>query len=381
MSPNHPSGEVSIIPLLGIPEVLPHHDLGALLRTALDAAGLRLQHGDVLVISSKIVSKSQGLRVQPNCGAEAGAESHDDQASREALVLSQSDRVVAERVTPTGMTRIVASHAGPVLAAAGVDDSNVGPHGGSLVLPTDPDLAARTLYAGLLSAFAPLPLPQIGVIISDTAGRPWREGQVDFALGACGVHVLDDLRGGGHADVDGHVLQATARAIADEIAAAADLVKAKTRSVPAALVRGLAPRATASPGAAGARSMIRTGPGDWFALGSLEAVRASLGAPPGSIAATLVGVASTAAEPDSARAQRVVDLALLGSEPLVEPDGVRICDDVIEVSIADAFARGRIAARLEVALHSERLRHFSVRPLSSEAGVSAAPSAGPSSAD
>lgn len=378
MSPNHPSDEVSIIPLLGIPEVLPHHDLGALLRTALDAAGLRLRHGDVLVISSKIVSKSQGLRVQPDRGA--GAESYDDRANREALVLSQSDRVVAERATPTGMTRIVASHAGPVLAAAGVDDSNVGPHGGSLVLPADPDLAARTLYAGLLSAFAPLPLPKIGVIISDTAGRPWREGQVDFALGACGVHVLDDLRGGGHADVDGRALQATARAIADEIAAAADLVKAKTRSVPAALVRGLAPT-TASPGAAGARSMIRTGPGDWFALGSLEAVRASLGAPPGSAAATSVGVASTAAEPDSARAKRVVDLALLGNEPLVEPDGVRICDDVIEVSIADAFARGRIAARLEVALHSERLTHFSVRPLSSAAGVSAAPSAGPSSAD
>ncbi len=364
-------GEVRIVPLVGIPEVLPHHDVATLVRDALDAAELVLHDGDVLVVSSKIVSKAQGLRVhiEPGqSGARDGAPTLDD------LVLSQSVRVVAERQTPAGMTRIVASSAGPVMAAAGVDSSNTGPYGGALVLPADPDLAARSLYAGLLGAFAPTPLPRIAVVISDTAGRPWREGQVDFALGTCAVQVLDDRRGGEHTDVDGRPLQVTARAIADEIAAAADLVKGKTREVPAALIRGLPLSVVGSPGAQGARSMIRTGSGDWFALGAVEAVRTSLGVPPGSEAATTVGVASSGAEVESSRMQRAIDVALFCDGPLSHPDAVTGRDGVVDVRIADDYLRGRIAARIEVALHSEHLVHYRVRALSAEADGCAEPS-------
>lgn len=369
-------GEVRVVPLLGIPEVLPHHDVAQLVRVALEVAELVLRDGDVLVISSKIVSKAQGLRVQSESEQPAGpgvAPTRDD------LVLSQSERVVAERRTPVGMTRIVASAAGPVMAAAGVDDSNTGPYGGSLVLPADPDLAARSLYAGLLSAYAPAPLPQIAVIISDTAGRPWREGQIDFALGTCAVQVLDDMRGGDHTDVDGRPLQVTARAIADEIAAAADLVKGKTQQVPAALIRGLPLSVIAGPGAAGARSMLRSGPGDWFALGTVEAIRTSLGVPPGSAAADATGVASSGPEPEGTRAQRAVDVALIMDGPLNHRDTVTVRDGngTIDVRIADDYLRGRIAARVEVALHSEHLPRYRVRALSTEADEFGEPSVAP----
>lgn len=376
--PQAEHAEVRVVPLLGIPEVLPHHDLAALLRAALDGAGLDLRDGDVVVVSSKIVSKAQGLRVQ------LGDEEHrggSTDASPESLVLSQTARVVAERRTPGGMTRIVAAHAGPVLAGAGVDQSNTGPLGGSLVLPTDPDGAARSVYAGLLRAYAPSPLPQIAVVISDTAGRPWREGQVDFALGACGVQVLDDLRGGTHVDVDGRPLQVTARAVADEIAAAADLVKGKTSHIPAALVRGLPLSLIGDPRAAGAGSMVRTGTADWFALGTVEAVRSSLAAPPGTSVADQVGVASSGPEPLDVRAQRAVDVALVTDDPLTEPDSVLIGDGVIEVRIADAYLRGRIVARVEVALHSEHLAHYCVRPISAAADGRVEPSSGLCAAD
>ncbi|MGB3257152.1 MAG: coenzyme F420-0:L-glutamate ligase [Ornithinimicrobium sp.] len=371
-------GEVRVIPLTSIPEVLPQHDLATLLREALGAAGLELRDGDVLVVSSKIVSKAQGLRVHSNPGPHhdvCGAPTTDE------LVLSQTARVVAERRTPAGMTRIVASVSGPVMAAAGVDSSNVGPHGGSLVLPEDPDLAARMLYAGLLSAFAPHPLPRIAVVISDTAGRPWRDGQVDFALGACAVTVLDDLRGAGNADVDGRPLRVTARAVADEIAAASDLVKGKTQHVPAALVRGLPLSVVGSPGAQGARSLIRGGSADWFALGTVEAVRSSLGVPPGSEAARAVGVASTSTETFRVRAQRAVGVALAGQARLEHPDVVTVSDQCVQVSIADDYLRGRIVARIEVALHSEHLADLEVRELSASAGECAEPSSDPDADD
>jgi coenzyme F420-0:L-glutamate ligase / coenzyme F420-1:gamma-L-glutamate ligase len=328
------AGTLSVIPLHDIPEVEQHHDLGRLLRNALDRAGVTVQTGDVLVVSGKLVSKAWGLRT--------------DATDRDAVVLAQSRRVVAERRSPSGTTRVVEALAGPVLAAAGVDASNTGPRGGLLLLPDDPDLAARALYAGLLHAYAPAPLPEIGVVVSDTAGRPWREGQVDFALGACGVAVLDDLRGG--EDVDGRPLRVTSRAVADEIAAAADLVKGKSAAVPAALVRGLPEGTVTRPGAPGAAHLVRTGPGDWFGLGRVEAVRSALGAPPGSAAATQVGIASVLPEPETDRVSRAVALAMLGSDGRaeVEDTGTVLC-----IRCADPYERGRLAARLEVALHSE----------------------------
>jgi coenzyme F420-0:L-glutamate ligase/coenzyme F420-1:gamma-L-glutamate ligase len=331
------SGPVTVVALTGIPEVEPHHDLGLLLRQALEATGLTLAQGDVVVVSSKLVSKAWGLRT--------------DEPDRDAVVLGQSRRVVAERRSPMGTTRIVESLAGPVLAAAGVDASNTGARAGLLLLPDDPDLAARAVYAGLLTAYAPRPLPEIGVVLSDTAGRPWREGQVDFALGACGVAVLDDLRGG--ADADGRELSVTARAVADEIAAAADLVKGKASGVPAALVRGLPPGTVTQPGGPGAAHLVRTGPGDWFALGRVEAVRAALGAAPGTPEAEQVGIASVAAEPRPVKVARAVALALLRSTP----PATEVLDTGTSLLVrgGDAYQRGRIAARLEVALHAEGL--------------------------
>lgn len=338
---------LTITPLHGIPEVQPHHDLGVLLRESLDRAALVLQEDDVVVVSSKLISKAWGLRV------------HDTE--RDDVVRSQSRRVVAERRIPTGMTRVVESVAGPVLAAAGIDASNTGPSGGLLLLPEDPDLSARALYAALLSAYAPAPLPQIGIVVSDTAGRPWRQGQADFALGACGVSVLEDLRG--EHDADGRRLSVTARALADEIAAAADLVKGKTGGVPAALVRGLPQGTVGAPGLPGAAHLVRAGPDDWFAHGATEAVRAALGVPPGSAAADRVGVADVAPETADVRMSRAIALALWEPAEAATPDAVQIDpgEHGVQVSCADPYQRGRLCARLEVALHAEGLAGLAVR--------------------
>lgn len=353
-----PLGTITIQPLTGLPEVTQGVDLGALIGKALHEAGTRLLDGDVLVVSSKVVSKSLGLR------------EHGDRA---AAVLRQSRRVHAERRTPAGTTRVVESLAGPVMAAAGVDASNTGPEGGLLLLPPDPDLAARQVYAGLLAAWAPAPLPRVGVLITDTAGRPWRDGQVDFALGACGLSVLDDLRG--EVDVDGRALEVTRRAVADELAAAADLVKGKSWSVPVALVRGLGLETVGDVGEQGARRLVRTGADDWFRLGAVEAVRAALGAPPGSTAAEAVGIPAAAPEPLHDRVQRAVRLALLGEpegtavhvEQLPGPGTATTTDHAVRLVVRPTdvppresgdYAAGRLTARLEMALHAEQLQNL-----------------------
>ncbi|WP_109474210.1 coenzyme F420-0:L-glutamate ligase [Ornithinimicrobium cavernae] len=325
---------VTIHPLHGIPEITAGDHLGEVLRDALAHAGLTLEDGDVLAVSSKIVSKAHDLR-EPDDG-------------RAESVLRHSRRIVAERRAPSGTTRVVEALAGPVMAGAGIDGSNTGPDGRLLVLPHDPDLAARQLYADLLTAYGQ-PLPRIGIVVTDTAGRPWRAGQTDFALGACAVAVLDDLRGS--TDVDGRPLAVTSRAVADEIAAAADLVKGKASGVPAALVRGLPEGTVTGPGAAGARALVRTGAGDWFGLGAAEAVRSALGVAPGTPAADSVGVASVAPEEYADRLARAVRLARHGEQPAT----VRETPHGLVVEAADPFVAGRVCARLEVALASEGL--------------------------
>ncbi|WP_238154477.1 coenzyme F420-0:L-glutamate ligase [Ornithinimicrobium sufpigmenti] len=323
------SGAVQLLPLTGVPEVPQGADVAGLLSTALEPWG-GLRDGDILVVSGKVLSKAYGLR---------------DHAPREEAVARHTVRVVAERTTAHGTTQVVESVAGPVLAAAGVDASNTGPAGGVLLLPEDPDGAARDLHRKLAER---TPGVTFGLVLSDTAGRAWRAGQTDFALGAHGVQVVDDLRGG--TDADGRPLAVTARAVGDELAAAADLVKGKAEAVPAALVRGLA--ALVDPSATGARSLVRTGPGDWFALGHREAVRAALGAAPGTEQARAVGVPDVAPEPADARAARAVRLALLdhhGAEVGGEPGSGYV------VRAADPVLAGRVAARLEVALAGEGL--------------------------
>lgn len=241
------------IPVAGIPQVARGDDVAVLTLAALAALGEDLVDGDILAVSSKVVSKALGL-------TRTGM-------SREEVIAEQTVRVVAERRTPRGVTRIVESRSGPVLAAAGVDASNVEP-GVLLVLPADPDAAARDLRARFAAATG----LRLGVVVTDTAGRPWRDGQTDIAIGAAGVLPLDDLRGG--TDPYGNPLEVTVRAVADEIAAFADLAKGKLDGVPVAVVRGLAQLVTDDDGP-GARSLLRTPETDWFRLGHEEAARAA----------------------------------------------------------------------------------------------------------
>lgn len=332
---------LSVLPVTGLGEVAAGDDLAGLLVSTSGALGLGLGAGDCLVVSSKVVSKALGLTF---AGERADA------------VVGATVRVVAERATPGGgVTRVVEAVAGPVMAAAGVDASNTGPTGALLLLPADADGEAVRLRSAVLSL---LGLPEdaaFGVVLSDTAGRPWRAGLTDFALGAAGVAVLDDLRGG--VDHDGRPLAVTARAVADELAAAADLVKGKASGVPAAVVRGL-DAAWFSAGAVGARSLVRTGPGDWFALGHVEAVRSALGVPPGSDASEGVGITSVRGQdPLVERVARVVALALHDVPSGSADVGVDERAGTAEVALAadDPYELGRLVTRAEVAAASESL--------------------------
>lgn len=230
--------------LEGIPEVVPGTDLVSMIT---DAVGSTLQHGDVLVVTSKIVSKAEGRIIAA-----------DD---REDAITAETVRVVASRTSPTGhTTRIVENKLGIVSAAAGVDASNT-PHGTVLLLPVDPDASARALAAGLRVALG----VEVGVIISDTLGRAWREGQTDAAIGAGGIHVFEDLRG--QTDAEGRPLVVTMPCVADELASAADLVKGKATRRPVAVVRGRADL-VGSLDLPGARSIVRDPERDMFRLGA-----------------------------------------------------------------------------------------------------------------
>ncbi|MER7049399.1 coenzyme F420-0:L-glutamate ligase [Streptomyces jumonjinensis] len=231
--------------LTGLPEVRPGDDLAQLIA----ATGPELIDGDILVVTSKIVSKAEGRLLAA-----------DD---REAAIDAETVRVVARR----GPLRIVQNRQGLVMAAAGVDASNT-PAGTVLLLPEDPDASARAIRAGLRTALG----VDVGVIVTDTFGRPWRSGLTDVAIGAAGVRVLDDLRGG--TDAHGNPLSATVVATADELAAAADLVKGKTAGLPVAVLRGL-PQLVGEDGASGdgARALVRSPEDDMFRLGTSEAVR------------------------------------------------------------------------------------------------------------
>jgi coenzyme F420-0:L-glutamate ligase/coenzyme F420-1:gamma-L-glutamate ligase len=315
-----------------MPEVPAGADLAALLLAAVERAGERLADGDVLVVSSKVVSKALGLWADPGL-------------DRDDVVAAETRRVVAERRTGDRVTRVVHSVAGPVMAAAGVDASNTGDSDRLLLLPREPDAAAREVRAALRAAGAPA---EVAVVLSDTAGRPWRSGQTDFALGGAGLEVLDDLRGG--RDADGRPLAVTARAVADELAAAADLVKGKVEGVPAALVRGASAWVRTDDGP-GAGALVRTGPGDWFSLGHAEAVRASLGVTPGSPAAAACGIPATHPEPVADRVGRAVRVALHGLDGVAVDAGT----SDVRVSAASPYALGLAVARLAAALWGEGL--------------------------
>jgi coenzyme F420-0:L-glutamate ligase/coenzyme F420-1:gamma-L-glutamate ligase len=328
---------VTLTPLLGLPEVRGGDDLAGLVLKALQHNGIGLVDGDVLVVSSKVVSKAMGLTAIA--------------ADREDVVRSHTVRVLAERMTPSGVARVVESAAGPVMAAAGVDASNTGDESIVLFLPDDPDAVAAEIRGGLQDGWASLSGDHlcVGVVLSDTAGRPWRIGQVDFALGTAGIHVVDDLRGS--TDADGRILLVTERCVADEIAAAADLVKGKATDIPVAHIRGLGRYVQDGEPTTGARELIRTGPGDWFGYGAVEAVRAALGVEPGSATAAEVGIPSIDTEDVATRAARALRAALLACP---EASG-RVDGDTIRLVATDDFALGVAATRAEVALRGEGL--------------------------
>ena len=233
--------------LEGIPEISAGDDLVTMIA---DAAGGALVDGDILVVTSKIVSKAEGRMI------------HAD--DREDAITAETVRVVASRTSASGhVTRIVENRLGIVSAAAGVDASNT-PHGTVLLLPVDPDASARALATGLRERLG----VQIGVIVSDTLGRAWRDGQTDHAIGAGGVTVMEDLRG--QTDAEGRPLVVTMPCVADELAAAADLVKGKASRRPVAVVRGRADLVGALD-LPGARSIVRPAERDFFRLGADEA--------------------------------------------------------------------------------------------------------------
>lgn len=228
--------------LAGLPEVRAGDDLAKLIV----AAGPGLVDGDILLVTSKIVSKAEGRIVEA--------------PDREAAIDAETVRVVARR----GPLRIVETRQGLVMAAAGVDASNT-PSGTALLLPEDSDASARAIRDGLRDALG----VDVGVLVTDTFGRPWRNGLTDVAIGAAGVRVLDDLRGG--TDTHGNPLSATVVALADELAAAGDLVKGKSAGLPVAVVSGLGRLVGET--VDDARAMVRVAADDMFRLGTSEAVR------------------------------------------------------------------------------------------------------------
>jgi coenzyme F420-0:L-glutamate ligase/coenzyme F420-1:gamma-L-glutamate ligase len=246
--------EVLVIGVPGVPEIQPGADLGTLIASAVRNAGLSLAAGDVLAVTHKIVSKAEGRVVRL-------ADVHPSQLARRwgaaagkdprliELALAESTRIVR-------MTRdvlITETKHGFICANSGVDASNVA-HGEAVLLPAAPDLSAARIREGISKSFG----VDIGVVITDTFGRPWREGQVNVAIGVAGLRPLTDYRG--QADVFGRVMQASVIAIADEIASAAELVMGKIATIPVAIVRGTG----AVTGTGTGRELLRAAAEDLF---------------------------------------------------------------------------------------------------------------------
>lgn len=253
------SREIRIIPITGIGDIHPGSDLGIIIYEALRSQNETLQQGDILVVTQKIVSKAEGQTVnleeiQPSAFANSIAEESNKDPRHIEVVLRESKRIVR---MDRGVLISETSH-GFICANAGVDESNVNGTQQLTLLPVDSDRSARILRGRLQELAGEDTRFDIAVIISDTWGRPWRTGQVNMAIGVAGMEALADYRG--QYDPYGYELRASIIAVADELAAAAELVMGKIDRVPVALIRGY----TYTPGPGDARTLIRDKAMDMF---------------------------------------------------------------------------------------------------------------------
>jgi len=298
-------GGLSVLAPDGVPEVRAGDDLAALLVAALSPTD-----GDVVLVTSKVVSKAEGRSVPGT----------DRIAAVEAELAEPGARVVARR----GPTTIVRTRLGLTMAAAGVDGSNV-EAGSVLLLPLDPDGTARALRHAVHARTG----ANVGVVVTDTAGRAWRTGQTDIAIGAAGIVVLDDHSG--RTDAYGNELAVTAPALADELAGAAELAQGKLTGRPFALVRGRAdlvlPVGEDGPGAL---ALVRVEGEDLFGYGAREAAVRALGGHPGDQAP--FGAPASAEEMAHAVARALGTTAEPAGEGLAVPQDPRLA--------ALAFAHG-----------------------------------------
>ncbi|MDD4866464.1 MAG: coenzyme F420-0:L-glutamate ligase [Mycobacterium sp.] len=330
MTEHGSASAIGILPVAGLPEFRPGDDLGA----AVAAAAPWLRDGDVVVVTSKVVSKCEG-RLVP---APPDAEQRD--RLRRKLVDREAVRVLARK----GHTLITENRFGLVQAAAGVDGSNVGRDQLAL-LPVDPDASAAALRGRLRERLG----VDVAVVVTDTMGRAWRHGQTDAAVGAAGVAVLHNYSGA--VDRHGNELHVTEVAVADEIAAAADLVKGKLAALPVAVVRGLH---VADDGST-ARQLLRPGTEDLFWLGTAEALdmgrrqaqllrrsvrRFSDQPVPPELVESAVAEALTAPAPHHARPVRFVWLQRAATR-------VRLLDRMKDKWRADLAGDGRPAESIE----------------------------------
>jgi coenzyme F420-0:L-glutamate ligase / coenzyme F420-1:gamma-L-glutamate ligase len=284
---DHAAGELRLLPITGLPEFRPGDDLAA----HIAANAPWLADGDVLVVTSKIVAKVEGRIVA------APLDPEERDTARRALVDQEAVRVLARK----GRTLITENRLGIVQAASGVDGSNV-EQGELVLLPVDPDASAKALRSALAERLG----VEVAVVITDTMGRAWRNGQIDAAIGASGLRVLHDYAGA--VDGQGNELHVTQVAIADELAAAADLVKGKLGGVPVAVVRGL----PIADDASSAADLVRRGTDDLFWLGTAEAIEL------GRAQAVLLrrSVREFAADPvDPERVRTAVSVALTAPAP------------------------------------------------------------------
>lgn len=335
MSDHAATGRVEILPVGGLPEFRPGDDLSG----AIAGAARWLRSGDIVVVTSKIVSKVEGRLVR------VPADPEERDRIRRRLVFEESVRIIARRAR----TLITENRLGIVQAASGVDASNVATDELAL-LPADPDASARALRLGLRDRLG----VEVAVVVTDTMGRAWRVGQTDAAIGSSGLRVLHAYRG--QVDRQGNELAVTEIAVADEVAAAADLVKGKLGATPVAVVRGLAIGSETST----ARDLVRPVDEDLFRMGTEEAIAHGRRE-----AARTAPVRSFTDEPVAEDVLRdAVAAALTGADARfahVVEQRKRLLDDLaidaqeIVLVSGDPFEAGAAARSLVIALAAEGL--------------------------